>query len=203
MDGGSTTLRSASYDLSSTVAPFVRFARWFTNDRGAAPGEDPFTVQISRDDGSTWSTLDTVSGGTPLAWEIVERNVTAPRTSTTRISFQARDLSTESLVEAAIDDFEIWDRGQGCTGCPQPVTTVGTILVSRNGDSVVLDWTAEAVQASRYVIYKLAGPGFGTAIRVGTTTSKTFVHQGAALAGEDFYYRVTAVDACGGESALQ
>jgi len=80
---------------------------------------------------------------------------------------------------------------------------VGTILVSRSGNDVVLDWTADPVQGSRYVIYLLSGPGFETAIRVDTTTSRTYVHAGAVLANPSCFYRVTAVDACGGESALE
>jgi hypothetical protein len=38
-------------------------------------------------------------------------------------------------------------------------------------------------------------------VRLGTTTTKTFTHAGGAAAmGENFYYEVTAVDACGRES---
>ena len=204
VDAGSTTLRSARYDLSAAVSPFVRFARWFKNDNGPAPGEDPMTLQVSNDDGASWiATLDAVSGGTPFAWVVAQSDVTVPRTANMRFAFFARDLINPSNVEAAIDDFEIWDRGQGCGGCPQPVQTVGTIFVSRSGNDVVLDWAQDPVQGSRYAIYKLTGPGLGTAIRVGTTTSRTFVHPGAVLATESFFYRVSAVDACGGESALE
>jgi hypothetical protein len=118
-----------------------------------------------------------------------------------RFRLVARDLLNTSLVEAAMDDFEVWDRGQGCLGCPQPAPTVGTIRVDRVGADVVLDWSADPIQASRFVVYQVFGAGFGESVRIGSTSSRSFVHQGAILAQPDAYYRVAAVDACGVESS--
>ena len=101
-----------------------------------------------------------------------------------------------------VDDFVLIDLGQGCVGCPLPVQIVGAISLDRNGDNVVLDWTADPVSATRYIVYKLGGSTFGEAIAIGTTDTKSFVHAGAGLAGENFFYRVTAVDSCANESAL-
>ncbi len=77
-----------------------------------------------------------------------------------------------------------------------------TILVDRSGDDILLDWAADPVVATSYNVYLLSGEDFSQAIRAGSTTSKGFVHAGAALAPENFFYRVTAVNACGQESAL-
>ncbi len=205
IDDGTTTLLSARYDLSATVDPAVRYFRWFTNDKGNAPGEDPMTVEISNDDGTNWSLLEEVGAGTPLAWVEVEIPITgivAP-TSNMRFRFTAKDLLNGSLVEALIDDFALIDRDQGCSGCSIPVDTVGTIFVSRSGDDIVLDWTTDPVAGTRFVIYKLAGTDFSEATRIGSTDQRTFVHEGAAPAAVSFYYRVTAIDACGNESALE
>ncbi len=205
VDGGTTTLLSTAYDLSSAVDPVVRYARWFTNDRGGSPGEDPLDVEVSADNGATWTSLERVSAGTPLAWVEVEHTLAdkVGLTSQMRFRFTARDLGAGSLVEAGVDDFELLDRGQGCGGCPTPVEVVGTIFVARAGDDVVLDWSADPVNAVRYVVYKLAGADFSEAVRIGTAETKSFVHEGAALSGESFFYRVSAVDACGNESALE
>jgi Zn-dependent metalloprotease len=205
VDSGTTTLLSALYDLSSTVDPAVRYYRWFTNDRGNAPGEDPLVVEISNDDGANWSPLEEVSAGTPLAWVEVEIPIpgTVTPTANMRFRFTASDLGDGSLVEAAIDDFSLIDRDQGCGGCSIPVDTVGTIHLNRSGDDVVLDWTADPVEATRFVIYKLTGPDFSESVRIGSTDQRTFAHVGAAMANESFYYRVTAVDSCGNESSLQ
>ncbi len=205
IDGGTTTLLSSQYDLSAAVDPVVRYARWFTNDRGGSPGEDPFTVEVSNDDGGSWTQLEQVSGGTPLAWVEVElplAGVIAP-TSQMRFRFTALDAGAGgSLVEAGIDGFDLLDRDQGCNGCAVPVDPVGTIFVDRVGNDVVLDWTADPAPGTRFAVYKLGGAAFGEAVRIGTSDGRTFVHEGAALSGEDFYYKVSAIDACGNESAL-
>ena len=98
--------------------------------------------------------------------------------------------------------FALVDLGQGCNGCSLPVQVVGTIAVDRSGDDVVLDWSADPVSATRYIVYKLGGPTFADAVAVGTTDTKSFVHQGAISSAESFSYRVTSVDACANESAL-
>lgn len=123
VDGGTTTLLSALYDLSGAVDPVARYARWFTNDRGSSPGEDPLGVEVSADDGTSWTLLERVGAGIPLSWVEVEHPLAGKvaLTSRMRFRFTARDLGQGSLVEAGVDDFELVDRGQGCGGCPTPV----------------------------------------------------------------------------------
>ena len=204
IDDGTTTLLSRAYDMSGMVDPVVAYARWFTNDTGASPGEDPLIVDISDDDGASWTLLEQISAGTPLAW--VETAIDLPAgltpTSTMRVRFTASDLGAGSLVEAGVDDFRVIDRGQGCLDCALPVSSVGTIRVEHDGADVVLDWTADPAPGSRFVVYKLTGPTFDVPLRIGSTDTRTFVHEGAVAAAEDFAYRVTAVDSCGNESNL-
>jgi hypothetical protein len=207
VDTGTTTLLSSAYDLSGAVDPMIRYFRWFTNDLGGSPGEDPMTVEVSNDDGANWTLLEQVGAGTPLAWveaEIPLAGVIAP-TAQMRVRFTVQDLGAGgSLVEAAVDDFALIDRGQGCLGCALPVETVGTVLIARDGDDIVLDWTADPATGARFAIYKLGGAGFTEAVRIGTTETRTFRHEGAALAlDENFYYRVSVIDECGQESDLK
>jgi hypothetical protein len=206
VDEGTTTLLSPTFDLTGAVDPAVAYWRWFTNDLGGNPGEDPLVVEVSNDDGATWTLLEEVGAGTPLDWVRFERALLGVVTPTAqmRFRFTVSDLGVGgSLVECALDDFELLDLGQGCDGCPTPVATVGTVLVDRDGDDIVLDWTLDPVEGERYAVYKLTGPNLGERTRIGTTAVRTFRHAGAALAaGEDFYYRVSVVDACGQESAL-
>jgi hypothetical protein len=85
------------------------------------------------------------------------------------------------------------------------VTPVGTILVTRSGDDVVLDWSADPLASTSYAVHLLSGTGLTESVRAGTTFTKGFVHANAALPGTDdlIIYRVTAVDACGQESAQE
>lgn len=204
IDGGTTTLLSASYDTIGRVDPAVRYSRWFTNDRGAAPGEDDFVIEVSDDDGASWATLEIVGAGTPLEWVAVQLPLggVVSATNQIRFRFSAADLDAGSLVEAGIDDFALVDLDQGCTVCATPVGTVGTILMSKSANDAILDWSGDPLSADRYAVYALSGPAFGAAVRIGTTSDKTFVHLGAAAAPESFYYRVTAIDSCGNESLL-
>ena len=203
IDSGTTTLVSRTYDLSDTVDPKVRYARWFSNAQGASPGEDELIVEVSGS-GQAFVELERVIEDSGQ-WEVVEfsLNGVVPITSAMRFRFTAADLGEGSLVDAAIDDFEILDVGQGCLGCATPVTTVGTINTIVNGNDVVIDWDLDPVVGERYVIYQLSGPDFSEEIRIGSTANRSFVHEGALNNPDSFYYRVSAVDACGNESDLK
>lgn len=202
VDEGTTTLLSSAYDLTGFVEPAIRYSRWFTNDLGASPGEDPLVVEVSDDDGANWVPVENISAGTPLAW--VPAEVAFPAALTpgafVRVRFTTSDLGGGSLVEAGIDDFAIVDLRQGCNTCGSTVDPVGTIRVSLGGADVVLDWTDDPAPGTSFVVYGLAGPDFAEAVRIGTTSGRTFVHEGAASSNEDFAYRVSAVNDCGTES---
>jgi hypothetical protein len=206
VDEGTTTLLSARYDLSQAGDPVVRYSRFFSNDRGSSPGDltDSFKVDISNNDGLSWTPLETVGAGTPLEWVAVEFNVSSVIQPGERIRFRftAEDLGPGSLVDAAIDEFALVDPDQGCIGCSVPAQKVGTILIDIIGDDVVLNWDADLVSADRYVIYSVSGPTLADAIPLGTTDQRSFVHTGGLQVAGPFNYRVSAVDTCGNESAL-
>ncbi len=203
VDNGETTLLSANYSMLGLVDPVVEYERWYTNDQGGSPGEDTGRFEISSNGGSSWIELESVGGGTPLAWvrPRIPVPVIVPRTANMRFRFRASDLGAGSLVEAGFDDLTILDRNQGCSGCPLPVAAVGTILARRQGNDVVLDWSADPAPGARFAVYVVSGPTFATFVRVGTVHGRTFVHEGAALSPDNFAYKVSAIDACGNESA--
>jgi hypothetical protein len=211
VDFGTTTLLSGRYDLTGATDPVVRYARWFTNDRSTNPGDprDSLRVHVSDDDGRSWTLLEEVGAGTPLAWVGVERSLSGlvQPTGSMRLRFTAADIGQgiedASKVEAAIDDFSIVDRDGGCAVCDGSVAPVGRITLDREGPDVVLDWSGDAAPGTRFAVYSLEGPRFEAALRVGTTGERRFVHAGAALSNRPFAYRVSALDACGRESSLR
>ncbi len=201
VDDGTTTLLSAAYDLSGAVDPTVAYSRWFTNDRGGSPGDptDTFRVDVSNDDGQSWTPLEVIGAGTPLAWVPTTLALPVAPTSEVRLRFSAADLGAGSLVEGGIDEFRLVDAGQACEQCTAPpAQTLCQIVVTLDGDDVVIDWSANPV-GTRAVVYRIPGCEPSGWIKLGTTEGSVFVHEGAALSAEAFNYRVTFVDACGNE----
>ncbi|MCK6448439.1 MAG: choice-of-anchor B family protein [Planctomycetes bacterium] len=122
VDGGTTTLTSPAYDLAALAEPALSYWRWFHNSAGTFGNEDTLTVQISNDDGASWTTVETVGPTGPETsgnwYQHVVRvaDFVAP-TSTVRLRFVADDSQNDSLVEAGVDDVEVLDLQ--CPGTPQ------------------------------------------------------------------------------------
>jgi hypothetical protein len=203
VDDGTTTLLSAPYDMSGASVPKVAYSRWFTNDRGGSPGDstDTFLVEVSDDDGQSWSVLEEVGAGTPLAWVPVDYSLPVAPTPEIRFRFTARDLGSGSLVEAGIDEFRLIDEGQRCNQCDPVPQTLCSISIEKNRDDVVVDWSVNPVD-TRAVVYHVTGCDAADRVKLGTTEESSFVHEDALLSHEPFQYRVTFVDACGNEQGF-
>ena len=112
VDDGRTTLTSSVLDLTGTPDPQIKYWRWYSNDQGPNPETDVFVVDISDDGGSSWTNVETVGpagddvhGGWKLHQFRVSDFVTP--TSNVLLRFVASDEGGGSIVEAAIDDFEV------------------------------------------------------------------------------------------------
>lgn len=118
VDDGTTSLVSHRIDLSTTQFATISYARWYSNNTGAAPNADVFEVFVSDDDGQTYTLVETVGPagpGTSGGWIVTGFNVGdfVDLTSTIRVKFVASDLGAGSVVEAGIDDVRIF--GVSCT----------------------------------------------------------------------------------------
>jgi hypothetical protein len=114
VDGGSTTLLSPIFSLENT-APSTRIGywRWYSNTAGASPNADVFTVDISNNGGTSWTTVEIVGPAgeeTSGGWFYHEFAPSSllPLTATMRMRFIASDLGAGSIVEAAVDDVSIY-----------------------------------------------------------------------------------------------
>ncbi|RMG29687.1 MAG: T9SS C-terminal target domain-containing protein, partial [Methanobacteriota archaeon] len=116
VDNGKTTLFSPIYDLSSLENPVIRYWKWYTNEKGANPGQDFWVVDISPDGGQTWVNVENTNEATN-GWEKVQFQVSDYITPTSQVQlrFIASDFNPGSLVEALIDDIAILAVG-GVTG---------------------------------------------------------------------------------------
>ncbi|MEL7472842.1 MAG: S8 family serine peptidase [Planctomycetota bacterium] len=135
IDGGATTLTSATYDLSGATDPVISYYRWYSNTTGGAPGADTLRIEISNNNGASWVDAETVgpSGlGTTGGWFESGFRVrdAVSLSDQIRVRFVAEDAADGSIVEAAIDDLAITDVVCGVSapgGCaPADITTEST-----------------------------------------------------------------------------
>ncbi len=189
VDGGTTTLLSPALNLSGTTDPHISYWRWFHNAGGANPDDDAFVVEVSNN-GSNWVNVETVGptgpdvrGGWRRHAFRVQDFVTL--TSNVRVRFLATDSGPASVVEAAVDDFRVFETSCGdCNGngiddtidlmsgssldldgngmpdeCQPFSADVATISLSTGGtQSMVLD----AGAAHEFMFYRIFGGFSGT-----------------------------------------
>jgi hypothetical protein len=133
VDDGRTTVTSPAIDLTTRTNARVSYYRWYTNDTGGAPETDPWTVDVSADDGQTWVRLESTVV-TSRAWTRVEFNLTKyiPLTSQVRFRFVANDEDPFSIVEAAFDDFLITAYQSAPTAVPGDNFPGATVRLEQN-----------------------------------------------------------------------
>ena len=119
VDGIPATLLSPWYDLSGYDGVTLSYRRWFTNDLGNNPGEDPWRVLVT-DDGETWTAMHS-STESQLSWLLQSHRVEdfLELGPTVRFKFLVTDEGGDSLVEAGLDELVL-------TGYTlDPTTSVG------------------------------------------------------------------------------
>jgi hypothetical protein len=133
VDNGSTTLTSPTLD-ASVGDPSISYARWFHNSFGGNPGVHTLTVEISNNDGASWTNLETVGptgNGTSGGWIHVSHRIadTITPTATMRLRFTAEDIGLQAVVEAAIDAISItsFDCTDPKPDCPVDINNDGLL----------------------------------------------------------------------------
>ncbi len=113
VDGGVTTLLSPLLSASGDEA-FVTYARWWSNDQGVNPDSNALRIEISSDDGATWTLLEEVDQSEPAWTERTFRiaDFVEP-TDQVRLRFIAADLPElgGSIAEAGVDDVRVTTAG--------------------------------------------------------------------------------------------
>jgi len=110
VDNGRTTLLTPVFDAlaGGLVHPVVSYWRWYSNNLGATPGTDFWRVDISNDGGASWQAVENTLESSN-AWQrtlVRIEDIVAP-TSNMRLRFIAEDAGDGSLIEAAVDDFQV------------------------------------------------------------------------------------------------
>jgi Secretion system C-terminal sorting domain len=120
VDGGKTTLQTPIIDMSGLTEPIVAYWRYYTNNPpgGANPGADWWQVRMSNDGGQNWINIEDTQTA-DMRWRRNAIRVAdwMEPTSQMRFQFIASDstrvgeyLDGGSLIEAALDDFVLYDR---------------------------------------------------------------------------------------------
>ncbi len=134
VDNGSTILTTHVFDLSALSDPVLDYWRWFSNDANGN-ADDPWVVEVSSNGGATWVAIESTLAAR-ASWIQISRRLgdylTLPL-SQFQVRFTASDLTPGSIVEAAIDDFQIFDSG-ATTGVEEPDEGPVTAPVALRGN---------------------------------------------------------------------
>lgn len=118
VDAGHTTLLSPTIDMTSYTNPTITYFRWYLNNpaSGANPNADWWQVYVSNN-GSTWIPVEDTKSSDRI-WRRVAFRVADYVTPNSTVSFKfiasdstrlGQNLDGGSLIEAAVDDFQLWD----------------------------------------------------------------------------------------------
>ena len=110
VDGGPTRLLSPVLDLSSANDPTIRYARWFCDTLFDA---DRLDVEISDDGGASWALVESVGntgGWSTHSFRVADFVGLSPSVA---VRFSATDNPSDSVLEAAIDAFQVIDNDCG------------------------------------------------------------------------------------------
>jgi hypothetical protein len=133
VDGGKTTLTSPGYELTGSRTAVLKYFRWFSNDKGQNPGEDPWIVQ-ARNDGGPWIDIENTTVSSD-AWVEVKYDLMqlfGPAIGLVQVRFIAQDLGSPSCVEAAVDDLAILAEQPEASATRQPSLPMSELTVDPN-----------------------------------------------------------------------
>ncbi|HPD73658.1 MAG TPA: FlgD immunoglobulin-like domain containing protein, partial [Candidatus Krumholzibacteria bacterium] len=145
VDGGTTTVSTPVYAVGGYGTVAVSYWRWFSNDQGNNPGNDPWIVQVSNDGGTNWTEVENTYASN-AAWQQVAfvLNDYFASPSQLRLRFLAQDTGLASLVEAAVDDLRIAASTVVADAQPPTVTVTAPAGGSQYnvGQDLTVQWTA-------------------------------------------------------------
>lgn len=113
VDSGAAILTSPIMDVSAGSL-MIEYWRWFSTTAGNAPMQDIFLIEVTDNAGASWVELETVGPTGPdvnggwFSKRFAIDDFLTP-TDQFQIRFIASDTDPQSVVEAAIDGFRLFD----------------------------------------------------------------------------------------------
>lgn len=148
LDGGPATLTSPVLDFSAGDG-VVRYKRWFFNDRGDG---DTLSVQVSNNNGSSWTTVEDVARQAAGGW--VQRSFRVSDhvspTAQVRVRFVVADQPNNTVTEAAIDTFvaQRFDCASAALAIPRNGIGLNPDVFATSLPILGMDWTGTIATAS-------------------------------------------------------
>ncbi|MBO6513191.1 MAG: matrixin family metalloprotease [Phycisphaerales bacterium] len=107
VDGGSTVLTSPLFDVSGNPEATISYYRWFHNSFGDNANVETFEVELTDNNGASWTQLELVAGNSPESnggWFQKSFRIAdfVSTTSQVRVRFTAKD-DIGAVIEAAVD----------------------------------------------------------------------------------------------------
>lgn len=163
LDGGPTVLTSPTINCGGTGEYYVSYSRWYNSNLE----NDNFTVEISNNNGASWTPLENVTAASGV-WTKKEFRVAdfVPPTSTVKLRFTATDNPNDSALEAGVDSISVRK-----IECVTPVISGTVILQQFDGNIQTEPITVtlskdEVVQDQRVVTLNASGVfSFTTSLR--------------------------------------
>jgi len=203
-------LDSPIVDASSVSSLNIDLTRWFYMSPPTLFESTHYELLASNDGGASWALALESLYNAAATW--TPRSLPVPLTPTSQMRFRVRALEARpgsagpGLVECLIDDVRVWGTGYFCDAFTEPPALppnpVGSSLrLRKTADSVRLDWSAPAIDASHdaatsYRIYRSAVPASGFA-QIHTVTATFRIEDGELTRPESWYYLVAAANGGG------
>ena len=144
VDGGAPTLTSPALAASAGNAT-LSYAAWYSNNSG----EDVLVVEVSGDNGATWTPADTVTSGSTWRERSIDVAILLGQPSQLRVRFIAEDTDPPSIVEAGIDAVRLLvDEPCPADDCPADANGDG-VLTPADFNAWVLAFNAQAPECDQ------------------------------------------------------
>lgn len=165
IDAGTTRLESPVFSLSGFTNPAITYYRSFSNNSGSNPGTDPWVAEISNDNGSTWTKVEHTYysdvNWRRFAFKVLDYTTL---TSQMKVRFTASDSTIaalpnngQSVSEAAMDEFQVWD-GPLTTGILDPeIATVVVVFPNPSSNNAVISFSFDSEQEISLAITNALG----------------------------------------------
>jgi hypothetical protein len=189
VDAGKSTLQSPVIDMSGLTEPIVAYWRYYTNNPpgGANPGADWWQVRMSNDAGQNWIYVED-NQTADMSWRRNAIRVADWMEPTSQMRFQfiasdstrlGQNLDGGSLIEAAVDDFVVYDRMVVNVDQAQELTSAIVVYPNPASDRIRLqskypllrDARIELVSSNGQIVYakSIGDIPFGRTITVETS----------------------------------